>query len=78
MLKELADIRARLRVHWHAVAVAILAALPVLLTQLDGVDLTPILSHIIPAEYVPIVVALLPFVLAVMKPMIHMDEPKDD
>ncbi|WP_368508100.1 hypothetical protein [Bradyrhizobium lupini] len=78
MLNELSDIWARLRVHWHAVAVAVIAALPVILTQLEGVDLTPLLSHIIPAEYVPIVVSLLPFVLAIMRPMIHMEEPKDD
>ncbi|MGY3589355.1 hypothetical protein [Bradyrhizobium sp. USDA 4350] len=78
MLKELSDIWARLRVHWHAVAVAVIASLPVLLSQLEGIDLTPILAHIIPAEYVPLVVTLLPFVLAVMRPMIHMEEPKDD
>lgn len=78
MLNELSDIWARLRVHWHALAVAVIAALPVLLTQLDGIDLKPFLSIIIPADYVDLVVALLPFVLAVMRPMIHMEEPKED
>lgn len=75
MLSELSDIWARLRVHWHALAVALIAALPILIEQLDGVDLKPFLSHIIPADYVDLVVALLPFVLAVMRPLVHLEEP---
>lgn len=78
MLNEISDIWARLRVHWHAVAIAFVAMLPELLYQLQGVDLRPILSHILPANYVDLIIAALPFVLLVMKPMVHLEEPADD
>jgi hypothetical protein len=42
------------------------------------VDLKPILAYVLPANMVDLVVALLPFVLLVMKPMLHMEEPKED
>jgi hypothetical protein len=77
MLNELSDLWARLRVRWHAVAVALVAMVPTLLLYLDGVDLRPILAHVLPANYVELIVALLPFVLAIMKPMIHLEEPED-
>ncbi|MCP1937383.1 hypothetical protein J2R95_003178 [Bradyrhizobium japonicum] len=78
MFSELNDIYARLRVHWHAVAVAVVAALPTLLLYLEGIDLRPILAHVLPANYVDLIVALLPFMLLVMKPLIHLEDPKDD
>lgn len=77
MLSELNSIWQRLVIHWHAVAVATIAMIPVLLEQLDGVDLTPLLSYILPAQYVPLVVALLPFVLVIMKPMIRLEDDTD-
>lgn len=78
MLSELSDIWARLKIHWHAVAVAVIAVLPTLLYQLQGIDLRPILSQFLPANYVELIIAALPFLLLVMKPMLHMEEPKDD
>jgi hypothetical protein len=78
MLTELKDIWARLKVHWHAVAVAFVAMLPTLLYQLEGIDLRPILSHFLPEHYVELIIALLPFVLLVMKPMLHLEEPEDE
>jgi hypothetical protein len=78
MLKELSDIWARLKIHWHAVAVAFVAILPTLLYQLEGIDLRPILSQFLPANYVEIIIAALPFVLLVMKPLVHLTEPEDD
>jgi hypothetical protein len=78
MLSELKDIVRRIEVHWHALALTVVAMLPVLLEQLDGIDLHPILSHIIPANDVDLVIALLPFLLAVMRPMIRMSDKEDD
>ena len=78
MLNELSDIWARLKIHWHAVAVALVAALPTLLLYLEGIDLRPILSQFLPEHYVDLIVALLPFLLRVMKPLVHLEDPKDD
>lgn len=70
------DFISRLRVHWHAVAAALLTALPVLLDQLGVIDLKPILAHFMPLEFAELVVGLLPFVLAFLKPLIALDPPK--
>jgi hypothetical protein len=78
MLNELSAIWARSASIGTPWAVAVIAALPILLSQLEGIDLRPILAHIIPADYVDLVVALLPFVLAIMKPMVHLEEPEDE
>lgn len=78
MLKELSDIYGRLKVHWHALAVAFVALLPTLLYQLQGIDLRPILAHFLPENYVELIISLLPFVLLVMKPMLHLAEPEDE
>jgi hypothetical protein len=78
MLNEISDIWSRLKVHWHAVVVALVAILPTLLYQLQGIDLRPILSHFLPENYVELIISLLPFALLVMKPMLHMEDPKDD
>jgi hypothetical protein len=75
MLNELKDLWARVRVRWHAVAVAVIAALPTLLLYLEGIDLRPILAHFLPENYVELIVALLPFVIAFMRPMVHLEEP---
>lgn len=78
MLNELKDLWARVRVRWHAVAIALVAALPTIFLYLEGIDLRPILAHVLPENYVDIIVALLPFVLALMKPMVHLEDPADD
>lgn len=78
MLNELKDLWSRLKIHWHAVAVAAVALLPELLYQLQGIDLRPILSQFLPEHYVEIIISALPFVLLIMKPMVHLEEPSDD
>jgi hypothetical protein len=77
MLSELKDIWARLKVHWHALGLAVVAVLPELLYQLQGIDLRPILSRFLPSNYVELIISLLPFVLLVMKPVVHLEDPKD-
>jgi hypothetical protein len=78
MLNELSDIWSRLKIHWHAAAVAFVSLLPSLLYYLQGVDLRPILSQFLPENYVELIIAALPFLLLVMKPVLHMEDPKDD
>lgn len=78
MLDEIKYIYRRLRIRWHAVAVAVAAVLPALLMYLEGIDLRPILAHVLPENYVELIAALLPLVLAVMRPMVHLEAPEDD
>jgi hypothetical protein len=58
--------------------VAFVSLLPSLLYYLQGVDLRPILSQFLPENYVELIIAALPFLLLVMKPVLHMEDPKDD
>ncbi|MFI4971134.1 MAG: hypothetical protein ACHP7H_00525 [Hyphomicrobiales bacterium] len=74
MLDQLKAFWARLEVHWHAVYIALLTALPVLLDRLGYIDLTPVLQHVLPADYVPLVIGVMPFVLAFLKPLIHVTD----
>jgi hypothetical protein len=60
------------------VGVALIAILPTLLYQLQGIDLRPILAHFLPENYVELIIYLLPFALLVMKPMLHLEEPVDE
>jgi hypothetical protein len=78
MLNELSDLWARLRVHWHAVAVAVVAAAPCHASPAAG-GRRPAADPLAraPRNYVDLIVTLLPFVLAIMKPMIHLEDPKD-
>jgi hypothetical protein len=69
------DFFARLKVRWQAVLAALLTALPVLLDQLGVIDLKPIFANFMPSEYAGLIVGLLPFVLAFLKPLITV-EPK--
>jgi hypothetical protein len=69
------DFFTRLKVRWQAVLAALLTALPVLLDQLGVIDLKPIFAHFMPAEYAGLIMGLLPFVLAFLKPLITV-EPK--
>jgi hypothetical protein len=73
----MSDFLARLRVHWHAVAVAFTAALPILLDQLGVLDLKPMLSNFLAPEYVSLIIALMPFMLAFVKPLVHVAPPED-
>lgn len=64
---------ARLRVRLGALAAALITALPVLLDQLGVIDLKPILAHVLPEEWAGLLVGLLPFVLAFLKPLVHLE-----
>jgi hypothetical protein len=70
MTAYLTELWSRIRVHWTAFATALLTALPVLLDQLGVIDLKPILSQWLPEGYAGLIVGLLPFVLAFIKPLI--------
>lgn len=70
------DFIRRLRVHWQAAAAALLTALPVLLDQLGVIDLKPVLTHFVPEEYAGLIVGLMPFVLAFLRPLVRL-EPKE-
>ena len=64
MFDKLKDFLKRIRVRLMPLLGALVAALPVLLDQLGVIDLKPILSRFVPADYASVVVGLLPFVLA--------------
>lgn len=78
MLDELKYLLARLRVRWQALVAALVLAAPSLLLYLDGIDMRPILAYVLPDNYVELIAVLLPLVLAVMRPMVHLEAPEDD
>lgn len=65
-----ADLWARLEVHWHAVAVLLIAAAPGILDWLGVIDLKPLLMHVVPENVADLIVAILPFILAFVRPML--------
>ena len=65
----------RITVHWHVIAVAFVAALPQLLDWLGVIDVKPILVHFLPEHLADFIVAILPFALAVLRPMIVVSPP---
>jgi hypothetical protein len=68
----------RLRFRWHAFLAALALALPVLLDQLQVIDLKPILLHFMAPEWVALFVGLMPFYIALLKPMLHLEDHKPD
>jgi hypothetical protein len=76
-MTSMRELRARVRFRWHAFLAALSVALPVLLDQLQVVDLKPILGRYMSAEVVAIVVGLMPFYIALLKPMVHFEDHKD-
>ena len=48
-----------------------------LLDQLQVIDLKPLLGRYMSAEVVALVVGLMPFYIALLKPMIHFEDRKD-
>lgn len=71
MIDYFKDLWARLQVHWRAVAVALIAALPSILDWLGVVDLKPLLMQVGVKEGIAnFVVGVMPFVLAFLRPMI--------
>lgn len=73
MTAYLKNLWARVTVHWHVVAATILAALPAILNYLGLVDLRPIFSQVLPANYVDLIIGVLPFVLAFLRPLVAVE-----
>lgn len=77
-MNYLKSLWARLEVHWHVVAIALAAALPSILDYLGVIDLTPILVQLgVKENLALLIVKVLPFVLAFIKPMLVV-EPKEE
>lgn len=70
---SMSNIRARVRFRWHSFLAALSFSLPVLLDQLQVVDLKPLLSRYMSTEVVVVLVGLMPFYIALLKPMVHFD-----
>jgi hypothetical protein len=67
----------RLRVSLVALAVAAIAALPAALDYLAGVDLRPILTPFVGETTANFIVGAMPFVLLLVKPLVHMIDVED-
>lgn len=76
-MNRLREMRARVRIRWHSFLAALSIALPVLLDQLQVIDLKPLLSRYMSGEVVGLLVGLMPFYIALLKPMIHFEDHKD-
>lgn len=72
------DFLSRVRVHWHAVVASFVAAAPVLLQQLQVIDLRPLLSQYLGDDWAALLIALLPFYIAFLKPMLHIEDKETD
>lgn len=78
MLDYIKDLWSRVTLHWHVLLAALVAAAPSLLDWIGVIDVKPILIHLgLPEHTADFIVAVLPFVLAFLKPMLVM-EPKED
>jgi hypothetical protein len=77
MFDKLKALWGRLRVRWHVLAVALLAAAPEILNYLGVIDLKPILSQFLPDNWVSLIVGILPFVLVFLKSVISVEPVKD-
>jgi hypothetical protein len=73
----MANILSRVRVSWHALVAALVMALPILLQQLQVVDLKPLLAHYLGDDWATLLVALMPFYIALLKPMISVAPPPE-
>jgi hypothetical protein len=77
MLAKIQAFLARVRLRWHALMVALVGALPVLLDQLQVIDLKPILHKFgLSDEVAALLIGLMPFYLAFIKPMLTVEAPK--
>jgi hypothetical protein len=74
VLNELKSFLGRIRVRTAPLVAALVAALPVLLDQLGIIDFKPILTHFMAPEYAVALVGLMPFLLAFLKPLVHLAE----
>ncbi len=76
-MDKVREFRARVRIRWHAFIAALTCATPVLLQQLQVIDLKPLLTQYMSAELAAVVIGLLPFYIALLQPMIHFEDRKD-
>lgn len=77
MTDRLNGLWARVTVHWSVAATAIVAALPSILDYLGVMDLKPILMHLVSEETAKLIIGVLPFVLAFLRPLVAV-APKED
>jgi hypothetical protein len=78
MIDKLKALWDRVTIHWHVVAALLIAALPEILDYLGVVDLKPILSQFLPENYVTLIISVLPFVLAFLRPMLVVTPAEDE
>jgi hypothetical protein len=78
MFANFTNLLSRLRLRWEAVLAALVTALPVLLDQLGVIDLKPLLMHLgMSPEWAAVLVGLMPFVLAFLRPLVHVKDAQD-
>jgi hypothetical protein len=77
MFDKLKALWERVRIRWHVLAVALLAAAPEILNYLGVINLKPILSQFLPENWVGLIVGILPFVLAFLKSAIAVEPVAD-
>lgn len=68
----------RLRVSLMALAVAAIAALPAALDYIAGVDLRPLLTPFLGETAANFIVGAMPFILLLVKPLVHMIDAEDE
>ena len=76
-MNSMREIWARVRFRWHSFLAALSIALPVLLDQLQVVDLRPLLGRYLSGDIVALLVGLMPSYIALLKPMIHIEDRQD-
>jgi hypothetical protein len=76
-MQRIRDTLSRVKIRWHSLIAATSVATPVLLTQLQVIDLKPFLSRYMSIEVASIVVGLMPFYIALLKPMIHIEDRQE-
>lgn len=78
MIETLKGMWARFEVHWHAVAIAMVAVVPEALDKLGIIDLRPILEPFLGYEKTNALLGLLPIVLLFMRPVLKLNEHAED
>lgn len=79
MTDYLKSLWARLQVHWSAVGLAFIAALPTMLDYLGVIDLKPILTGLgLSDATAELVTNVLPFVLAFVRPLVAVTPVTDE
>lgn len=79
MLETLKGMWARFEVHWHAIAIAMVAAVPEALDKLGVIDLRPILEPFLGYDKTNAIIGLLPLVLLFLKPVFKLNpHPEED